>query len=144
VEAVNPSTQNTEIMSVFGELDRNQIFLHTSASLVVNRNLSIQLSAEGLVAGLNYENYRYYLGGNSYSDKLTDVGYDYNYSSLNSMLLVRWEYLPGSTFYLVWTRSRPEVDPTVNNLDFSRDVKRMFSGDAQNVFLVKTSYWMNI
>jgi len=115
-----------------------------SASILVTRDLSIQLSAEGLIAGLDYQNYRYYLGGNKYSDPIENYDSDYNYSALNSTLLMRWEYIPGSTLFLVWTRSRPEVDDEVNNLDFNRDFRRFFSSGSSNVFLVKVTYWLNI
>jgi len=150
LDTYNPVSGEEETMSVFGELSQDQIFLHTSASVVLNRNLSMQLSLEGLVAGLDYENYLYHIGGNDYVAPEDDEGndieynYDYNFSALNSMFLMRWEYLPGSSLYLVWTRSRPETDESNNNLNLSRDMKRMFSGDAKNIFLIKTSYWMNI
>ncbi|MDD4051330.1 MAG: DUF5916 domain-containing protein [candidate division Zixibacteria bacterium] len=130
--------------SLFADLDQDQFSLEASASYVVNRNLSIQLSAEGLICGLNYEKYRYYLGGEDYSAPVSGYNSDYNYSALNSTFLIRWEYRPGSTIYLVWTRSRPEVDGTANNLDVSRDLNRFFSAGAQNLFLIKASYWMNI
>jgi hypothetical protein len=135
---------NVDTKSVFADLDNDEIFLEASASVVLNRNLSIQLSAEGLASGLDYDKYRYYRGGNSYADADTVFNYDYNYSEMNSTLLIRWEYRPGSTIYLVWTRSRPEYDPTVGDLALSRDIKRLFSGDARNLFLIKASYWMNI
>jgi hypothetical protein len=32
----------------------------------------------------------------------------------------------------------------VNNLDFSRDMKRLLGAGSDNVFLLKLSYWMNI
>jgi len=130
--------------SLFADLDNDQVFLQASASVLINRNLSIQLSAEGLISGLDYQNYRYYRGGNNYSDHIHNYSYDYNYSALNSTLLVRWEYLPGSTLYLVWTRARPEFDPSVNDLDLSRDLDRLFSSGSRNLFLIKASYWMNI
>ena len=114
-----------------------------------SRTLSCQLSANGLLAGLDYENYRLYEGNNQYSapgdyGDIAAPNSDYNYSSLNSTLLMRWEYLPGSTLYFVWTRSRPEVDDTVNDLNLSRDFDRFFSAGASNIFLVKASYWLNI
>jgi hypothetical protein len=130
--------------SIFADLDRNEVFFDASASIVVNRDLSIQLSAQGLGTGLDYTRYRYYLGGNTYSEPFAGPNSDYNYSEMNSTLLIRWEYRPGSTLYLVWTRSRPEFDQTANNLDVSRDLKRMFSGEAENIFLVKASYWMSM
>jgi len=130
--------------SLFGDLDKDQISLSASAGVVLNRNLTLQLSAVGLIAGLDYGNYRYYEGDNEYSDPVAGVDADYNYSALNSTMLIRWEYHPGSTLYLVWTRARSEVAGDVNDLDFSRDFERFFSRGSENLFLVKTSYWLNI
>ena len=135
---------NDEDSSVFADLNRDEIFLHASAGLVINRNLTFQLSAQGLASGLDYENYRYYQGGNQYSGQLTGFDKDRNYTALNSTAIVRWEYLPGSTLYVVWTRAMSDNDSSLRDLDLNRDLKRMFSGGANNVFLVKTSYWLNI
>jgi hypothetical protein len=135
---------NAADSSLFADLDRDEIYLQGSASIVLNRNLSIQLSAEGLATGLDFGKYRYYRGGNTYGNPMSGPNFNYNYSEMNSTLLIRWEYRPGSTLYAVWTRSRPEFDPTANNLELSRDLKRLFSGNAQNLFLIKASYWMNI
>ncbi len=129
---------------VFADLDRDQLFMHASASLVFNRNLTFQLSAVALISGLDYQHYRYYRGGQDYSNPVSLYNEDYNFSALNSTMLIRWEYSPGSTLYLVWTRARPQFDSGVNDLDFSRDFDRLFSGGDQNVFLLKASYWMNI
>jgi len=142
------SITNEEV-TLFADLDQTRVTLNVSASFMLHKNLSCQLSANGLLAGLDYEDYRLYEGGNQYS-AVGDYGgidapnSDYNYSSLNSTLLMRWEYLPGSTLYFVWTRSRPEVDDTVNDLNLSRDFDRFFSEGASNIFLVKASYWLNI
>ncbi len=101
------------------------------------------MSAAGLLTGLDYYDYRRYLGNNHYANPQTGYDKDYNYSALNSTFLLRWEYLPGSTLYLVWTRARTEVDGSVNDLAFLRDFKRFFKGDARNIFLLKVSYWLN-
>ena len=143
----NPmDTVTNEEVPLFADLDQTRVTLNVSASFMLSRNLSCQLSANGLMAGLDYENYRCYEGNNQYSapGALIVPNSDYNYSSLNSTLLMRWEFLPGSTLYLVWTRSRPEVDDTVNDLNLSRDFDRFFSPGASNIFLVKASYWLNI
>jgi hypothetical protein len=130
--------------SLFANLNRDQVFLHASASVLFNRDLSLQLSAEGLISALDYENYRYYQGGNTYGPEQDDVDYDRNFASLNSTLLLRWEYRPGSTLYVVWTRARPETLDGLNNLAVGRDLKRLFSGDDYNTFLIKASYWVNM
>jgi len=132
-----------ENTSIFADKNQNILNLNASASIVFRNNLSCQLSAQGLLTGLDYSNYRQYLGNNYYGYPQSGFNNDYNYSALNSTLLVRWEYLPGSTVYLVWTRARSELDDSANNLVFSRDFKRLFSGGGSNIFLVKVSYWLN-
>jgi len=136
----NPDDTTT----IFADLDQDEITVSASAAVTVHPNLSIQLSARGLISGLDYENYREYDGGRFYSQPVDGYNEDGNYSALNSTLLIRWEYSPGSTVYLVWTRSRPEWDDTINNVDISRDFDRYFSTGAENVFMIKASYWMNL
>ncbi len=136
----NPDDSTT----IFADKDQNIFNLSASASIVFHPNLSLQLSAQGLLTGLDYRNYRPYLGEGRYGPWQYDIDHDYNYSALNSTLLLRWEFLPGSTLYLVWTRSRQEVDETVNDLDIGRDFERFYSSGGDNVFLIKASYWMSI
>ncbi|MDH4043913.1 MAG: carbohydrate binding family 9 domain-containing protein [Gemmatimonadota bacterium] len=60
--------------------------------------------------------------------------------SLRGNAVLRWEYLPGSTLFLVWTQSREDALNT-GELDFGRDARAVFRGPAENIFLVKVNYW---
>jgi hypothetical protein len=67
---------------------------------------------------------------------------DFNFMSLHSNLVLRWEYNPGSTFYLVWTHTR--LGNTTNgDLNFSKDLKELFDIYPDNVFLVKFNHWFS-
>jgi len=129
--------------SVFADKNQNILTIDASIGVVFRHNLSCQLSACGLLTGLNYFDYRRYLGSFNYTADHSGYNENYNYTALNSTFLLRWEYLPGSTLYLVWTRSRTEKDESVNDLTFWRDFKRLFKGDSDNIFLMKISYWLN-
>jgi hypothetical protein len=135
--------ENVDEGSIFGDLSQDEIELYFSASVTLTRDLSIQLSGQGYASGVDYENYRRYLSDENYEPYNLESR-DFNYSALNSTLIIRWEYFPGSTLYAVWTRAMSETDNTINNLEVSRDLKNLFSGNAENVFLVKASYWWNI
>lgn len=63
--------------------------------------------------------------------------------SLRGNAVLRWEYLPGSTLYLVWTRSGAD-QLTNGRLDFSRDARGLFGAPAENIFLVKINYWLGM
>jgi hypothetical protein len=64
---------------------------------------------------------------------------DFNVKEFLSNLVVRWEYMPGSTVYFVWSQTRNHY---VNDgaFDISNDIENLFSEGANNVFLIKLSY----
>jgi hypothetical protein len=63
--------------------------------------------------------------------------------SLRGNAVLRWEYLPGSTLYLVWTRSASS-DVTRGSINFGPDAGALFQGPATNIFLIKLNYWLGM
>ena len=68
---------------------------------------------------------------------------DFNYKSLRGTVVLRWEYLPGSTFYFVWTQNRADYGYP-GNLNLERDLKALFTAPGDNVLLIKISYRWNL
>lgn len=68
---------------------------------------------------------------------------DFNFRQFRSNLVVRWEYLPGSTIYLVWSQGRTSSD-TNGMFSYGNDMKDLFQKTPQNVFLIKFSYWFSL
>jgi len=130
--------------SIFADMNQDEVVLRLTASVVLTRDLSIQLSGQGYISGIDYSNYRRYLGDKDYAAYTMEDEEDFNYSALNSTFILRWEYRPGSTLFLVWTRAMSESNNSINDLELSRDLENLFSGDAENVFLIKASYWWNL
>jgi hypothetical protein len=56
--------------------------------------------------------------------------------------VLRWEYRPGSTLFVVWQQGREDTLDR-GTFDFGRDVAGVFDSAARNVFLVKWAYWLN-
>ncbi|MGB2908717.1 MAG: DUF5916 domain-containing protein [Candidatus Aminicenantaceae bacterium] len=56
-----------------------------------------------------------------------------------SNLVMRWEYFPGSSLYLVWSQGRTGFDST-GNFTYEEDIQRLFDLPPHNVFLIKFSY----
>lgn len=129
---------------VFADLDLDKTTPRLSGSWTLSPTLSWQMSANMLLSGLDFGNYRRYEGGDDCGALGTlEVGdYDYNQVAVNSTMILRWEYAPGSTLYFVWTRSQFEQQDH-NDLDLGRDFDTAFSSEAENVFLVKLTYWWN-
>ena len=74
---------------------------------------------------------------------ITDYGFadpKYNVSEWISNLVVRWEFLPGSTAFVVWAQTRDRYSPD-GRIDFRNDLRDLFTGrKANNIFLIKFSY----
>ncbi|HSM48084.1 MAG TPA: DUF5916 domain-containing protein, partial [Draconibacterium sp.] len=64
---------------------------------------------------------------------------DFNVKEFLSNLVVRWEYRPGSTIYLVWSQTRNHYENN-GTFDIANDIEKLFSEGANNIFLVKFSY----
>jgi len=68
---------------------------------------------------------------------------NYNFRQFRSNLVVRWEYSPGSTLFLVWSQGR--TSSAANGLfDYGQDMKELFKIEPHNVFLIKFSYWFSL
>lgn len=69
--------------------------------------------------------------------------YDFNYKAFNSNLVLRWEFKPGSLFYLVWSRGMTDYisDGSYYGL---RDLQRIFRRPTNDVLLVKYNYLFNL
>jgi hypothetical protein len=55
----------------------------------------------------------------------------------------RWEYRPGSTFFLVWTRERTDQEG-INDFDVGPNFRRLVRADSDNIFLAKVTYYLNL
>ena len=68
---------------------------------------------------------------------------DFNSKSLRANAVFRWEYRPGSAFYLVWTQQRTD-DESLPDLNFGSSVHRILTADVSNVFLAKVTYYLGL
>lgn len=64
---------------------------------------------------------------------------DFNFLQFRMNLVVRWEYIPGSTMYLVWTQGRTETS-SLGGFSFREGMRDLFNVHPHNVFLIKFSY----
>ena len=76
-------------------------------------------------------------------DGTDDYGFadpNFNVSKWLSNLVVRWEFLPGSTAYLVWSQRQDYYDGN-GRVNIGNDLKNLFTKlKVNNIFLVKFSY----
>jgi hypothetical protein len=64
---------------------------------------------------------------------------DFNFREFLSNLVIRWEYNPGSSVYLVWSQTRNGSEST-GTMDYFNDIGDLFRFRPYNIFLIKFSY----
>jgi hypothetical protein len=68
---------------------------------------------------------------------------DFNVRSFNSNVVLRWDWKPGSTMYLVWQQNRDERE-TVGTRIGVGDVLSSFKAPGSNILMFKTSWWLPV
>ena len=68
---------------------------------------------------------------------------DFSFRSLRGNAVFRWEYTPGSTLFFVWTQDRRSTE-SAGDFDLGRDLDGLFGAPADNVFMVKATYWLGL
>ncbi|MCD6374348.1 MAG: carbohydrate binding family 9 domain-containing protein [Caldisericaceae bacterium] len=79
-------------------------------------------------------------------DGITDYCFDYpdfNFKEFRSNFVIRWEYRPGSTLFLVWAQNRNDFLSS-GVFKAGTDFQRLFDTKPDNVFLIKLNYWLSI
>jgi hypothetical protein len=68
---------------------------------------------------------------------------DFNVMSLVGNAVLRWEYRPGSTIYLVWQRQQAGR-AALGDFDLGRDVDALWGAPSENTLMIKVNYWLGL
>ncbi|RME20680.1 MAG: hypothetical protein D6806_15940, partial [Deltaproteobacteria bacterium] len=108
--------------------------------------LSIQAYAQVFLASVDYGQKMLGIpdGSRIHTDRLEpalDLSDDYDFSdtALNISTVLRWEYLPGSLLYLVYTGSF-SFDQDVADFRFGPLLADLLEGESSHVLMMKLSY----
>jgi len=64
---------------------------------------------------------------------------DFTFKSIRGNAVLRWEFRPGSSAYVVWTQSRTDTDPA-GEFRLGSSFSSLFDLKADNIFLVKFAF----
>src|SRR3954470_16179384 len=136
---------------VFGELHQTTVAVTTRLNYTMTPRLSLQLYAEPFVSAGDYSAFKKLVNGDAhdFAQRYEPFAYDYgtdnpdfNVKSFRTTNVLRWEYKPGSTLFVVWQQAR-ENDVVPGGFRFGRDVRDIFAVVPRNTLLVKLAYWLN-
>ncbi len=67
---------------------------------------------------------------------------DFNIRSFRSNVVLRWEWRPGSTLYVVWQQNRADNLATGDHVGVN-DLFGSFNAPGDNILAVKTTFWLS-
>ncbi|MFA4948852.1 MAG: DUF5916 domain-containing protein [Candidatus Krumholzibacteriia bacterium] len=138
---------------VFAHLDMDIVSVTTRLNYCVTPEMSVQFYAMPFVAAGRYSNFREVVAPRTkeYGERFASYDYlaaadspDFNFKEMRSNLVFRWEWSPGSTLYLVWSRGASDYEEKFGTFSAGRDFDRLFSTSGDNAFMIKISKWFSI
>lgn len=167
------ATETYKNRYVFGRIKQNTISANIRLNWTFSPTLSLQLFMQPFIAvgsynefkelaaprsnrfnkygesgsTINYDNnsgeYTVDPDGNGAANPFVFSNPDFNYKSLRGTAVLRWEVLPGSIFYFVWSHNQTNYD-NAGDFSFGRDFKRLWNSEGDDILMVKFSYWLDI
>lgn len=128
---------------VYGTLDRHVVDMTFRATYAIDRDLTLQVFLQPFVAVGDYTNIRRLARPKSFdfTPAALDHDPDFNNKSLKGNVVLRWEYIRGSTLYVAWNMSTSDA-ARPGLFSFSRDLRDAFRAPGTHAVLVKVSYWL--
>jgi len=132
----------------FARLDQTTVSLTTRLNYTMTPNLSLQFYGQPFTSSGGYSNWRELNDprADKYDDRFKPYASDpggFSFKEFRSNTVLRWEYKPGSTLFLVWAQGREDSGDRVNDFSFRRDFQDIFKQHPDNTLLLKVSYWIN-
>lgn len=154
---------------VFGYLDQKTLFATIRLDYTFTPTMSLQLFAQPFISIGKYSELKELdrereMDYTVYGTKGTSIGYDeangeyvidpgtgnrfaignpdFNFKSLRLNLIYRWEFLPGSTLFLVWSHDRTNFDDP-GQFQLGKSFSNLMNSESNNIFMAKITYWFN-
>jgi hypothetical protein len=125
---------------VFARLDQKTASATIRLDVSFTPNLSLQTFIQPLISAGRYMGFKELARSRSYEfiayGETPPYGLEdpsFNFKSLRGNAVLRWEYRPGSTLFLV-----------LGDLRFGPSSRRLLDAQADNIFLAKVTYYLNL
>lgn len=165
LQYVQTTSLGPENRYLMGELDQDVIRASTRLTYMITPNLSVQYYGQLFGTAGTYRDFKYVTNSHAerYNNRFVNINAveesgsyevdedgngsvdytfrkpDFNFSQYRSNMVVRWEYIPGSTLFLVWTQ---EVNGEFYSApgSFKSNMNFDFTQQGHNIFLIKYTY----
>ena len=123
-------------------MKRNVVNITGRATYSFARDLTLEAYLQPFVAAGDYTDIRKLALPRSFTfdPVVISDNPDFNDKSLRGTIVMRWEYLRGSTLFLVWNMATSD-DSRKGEFSALRDLRTGFTAPGSHVFVAKLSYW---
>ena len=140
-------TDSAGVHFTFAHLNQKTLSLTGRIDYTLSTVLTLQLYAQPFISKGTYSSLRELADPNapSFGDRYKPYAATadgFNDKEFNSTAVLRWEYRPGSTLFVVWTQGRSDYSPLEGSRSFAGNFRDLFGLHPNNTFLVKASYWI--
>ncbi len=136
----------------FARLEQRTVSLNVRLNYTASPDLTLEFYGQPFVSTGAYTNFREVSAtpdANSYEARYqpyvppanTDLGFRSQQLRTNAVL--RWEYRPGSTLFLVWAHGRQAFTPEESRRSWQTEYSDLLDLHPDNTFLIKVAYWLN-
>ncbi len=131
----------------FAHLNQKTVSLTGRVDYTLSTVLTLQLYAQPFISKGTYSSLRELADPNAAAFDNRYKPYaatpdGFNDKEFNSTAVLRWEYRPGSTLFVVWTQGRTDYAPLEGPRSLAGNLRDLFDLHPKNTFLVKASYWI--
>ena len=132
---------------VFGALRQRTSSMTLRLNYTLTPTLSLQLYGQPFVSAGHFESYKELIDGRApYATRFAAFDYqdsaDFKVLSFRTTNVMRWEFKPGSSLFVVWQQGREGFSQD-GKFTFGRDYGDVFATPSTNTLLVKLAYWLN-
>lgn len=107
----DPFSEDTYYIPVFGERDTRSIDFTLRSTVTFTKDISLQIYSQLFLARGKYEKFKILQDRDNLADFSSYPKRDeFSFNSFLSNMVLRWEYRPGSTIFLVWSHGRDLAD----------------------------------
>jgi len=128
---------------VYGTLRRHILNITARSTYSFTRDLTLETYLQPFVAVGHYTDVRTFSTPRSYIFTPTTLADnpDFNRKSVRGTVVLRWEYIRGSTLFAVWNLSTDDEAKRLGLYSPWRDLGGAFGAPSTNTFAIKLSYW---
>ena len=136
----------------FAHLQQRTISMSTRLNYTMTRDLTFEFYGQPFLATGTYTDFREVSdtpGAADYDDRFDPIELAANAKTsfklrqLRTNAVVRWEYRPGSTLFVVWAHGRQDDSNQNPGQSWRRDYRELFTLHPDNTFLIKLAYWFD-